>query len=200
MPLRHVVGLLTQPRAEWEQIRQARYSVAQIYRQHVLILGLLPPVAGLIGTTLVGWRVAGSETTYLTFDSALRISVAYYVAILVAVLTIGKLIHWMGETYNAHQPLSQCVALAAFTITPMLLVGIVQIYPLLWLSFIIGLPALAYTVYLLFLGMPVMMEIEPERAFLFSSAVLAVGLVALVGMLAATVVLWGIGLGPRFQI
>lgn len=200
MELKHVKGLLTRPRVEWEEIRRGSYSIAQVYRQHVLILGLIPPVAGLIGTTQVGWSVAGSETTYLTLGSALRISIAYYVAILVAVLTIGALIHWMGETYNARQPLARCVALAAYTITPMLLIGVVQLYPLLWLSFILGLPALAYTVYLLFLGMPIMMEIEAERAFLFSSAVLAVGLVALVGMLAATVVLWGIGLGPQFAI
>jgi hypothetical protein len=51
-----------------------------------------------------------------------------------------------------------------------------------WLNFVLGLPALAYMVYLLYTGVPVMMEIFEERGFLFSSAVLAVtsnyGLVA----------------------
>ena len=40
--------------------------------------------------------------------------------------------------------------------------------------------------------------VPTERAFLFASAVMAVGLVALVGLLAATVMLWGIGIGPTF--
>jgi hypothetical protein len=43
-----------------------------------------------------------------------------------------------------------------------------------------------------------MMDIEPERGFLFSSAVLAVGLVGLVAMMAATVILWDVGAGPAF--
>jgi hypothetical protein len=45
---------------------------------------------------------------------------------------------------------------------------------------------------------PIVMGISAERGFLFSSAVLAVGLVALVGLLASTVVLWSYGLGPSF--
>jgi hypothetical protein len=43
-----------------------------------------------------------------------------------------------------------------------------------------------------------MMEIPEERGFLFSSAVLAVGLVALVSVLAATAMLWGSGFAPQF--
>ena len=54
-------------------------------------------------------------------------------------------------------------------------------------------------VYLLYAGVPIMMDIPPEKGFLFASAVLAVGLVALVGLLASTVVLWSYGLGPAFM-
>jgi len=42
------------------------------------------------------------------------------------------------------------------------------------------------------------MEIPEERGFLFASAVLAVGLVALVAVLAITAILWGSGFGPVF--
>ena len=80
----------------------------------------------------------------------------------------------------------------------MFLVGIVELLPILWLNFVIGLPALAYSVYLLYTGVPIMMEVSEEKGFLFSSAVLAVGLVALVSMLAATAILWGSGFAPQF--
>ena len=43
-----------------------------------------------------------------------------------------------------------------------------------------------------------MMEIPEERAFLFGSAVMAFGLVALVAMLAITVLLWSAGFAPSF--
>ena len=93
---------------------------------------------------------------------------------------------------------SQCVILAAYTATPLFLIGITGFFPILWLMLILGLPALAYTVFLLYTGLPIMMDIDPERGFLFSSAVLGVGLVALVALLAATALLWGMGLEPQF--
>ncbi|MCP4387462.1 MAG: hypothetical protein GY802_04140 [Gammaproteobacteria bacterium] len=43
-----------------------------------------------------------------------------------------------------------------------------------------------------------MMEISAERGFLYSSAVLAVGLVSLVSLLGMTALLWGMGLQPVF--
>jgi hypothetical protein len=115
------------------------------------------------------------------------------------VFSIGALIHWMGKTYGSRQPLPQCIALAAYTATPLFLIGIMLLYPKLWLNMVIGLPALAYTVYLLYLGVPVMMGIPKERGFLFASAVLAVGLVMLVAVLVTSVILWGMGIGPVFM-
>ena len=43
-----------------------------------------------------------------------------------------------------------------------------------------------------------MMGISRDRGFLFSTAVLGVGLIALVALLTITVLLWGMGLQPVF--
>jgi hypothetical protein len=94
--------------------------------------------------------------------------------------------------------LSQCVVLAAYTATPLFLIGIMELYPVLWVNMVVGIVALAYTVYLLYSGVPIMMRISEDRGFLFSSAVLAVGLVAFVALLAVTAILWGMGLEPNF--
>jgi hypothetical protein len=194
------MGLLTQPRPEWEKIRDENESVGECYMRHVLPLAALSPVAGILGTTLIGWRIATSAPVTLTAGSAIQIGIVYYLAILFSVFMIGVMIRWMGETYGAEQSLSRCVALAAYTATPLFLVGVMQLYPVLWVNFIVGLPALAYTVYLLYIGVPIMMEILPERGFLFASAVLAVGLVTLVGLLVSSVMLWSFGIGPSFAV
>lgn len=196
MILNHVWGLFAHPEEEWKKVRKERSSIAKSFLSHVLLLAAIPAVAGYFGTTKVGWRIAGSEVTRLTHESALTIAIISYVTMLVAVLSIGTLIHWMGQTYGSKQPLSQCIALSTHTATPLFVIGIMMLYPIWWLNFIIGLPALAYTVYLLYTGLPIMMGISKERGFLFSSAVLAVGLVMLVGLLAATVILWSVGAGP----
>lgn len=43
--------------------------------------------------------------------------------------------------------------------------------------------------------LPVFMNVDPDEGFMFSSSVLAVGLVVLVAIMAFTVVLWGVGVG-----
>lgn len=196
--LKHTGALFANPKAAWIAIREQRYSVVECYTRHTLILALIPAVAGFIGTTQIGWQIGTSHVVRITAASGIRIAVLYYLSMLVAVYSVGWVIHWMGKTYGADQPFSQCLALASFTATPLFLIGIMQLYPILWLNLILGLPALGYTVYIFYTGVPVMMQIPEERGFLLSSAVMAFGLVALVAMLAATAILWGVGIGPVF--
>lgn len=198
MSLRHVINLFVNPRAGWTAIHGRQYSIAGVLFGHTLIFALIPALAGYFGTTRVGWQVAGGELVRLTAASAGNIALLYYLAMLAGVGTVGWAIHWMGRTYGASQPIGQCIALASFTATPLFLVGVLQAYPVLWLNLVVGLPALAFTTYLFYTGVPIMMEIPEERGFLFSSAMLAFGLVTLVAMLAVTALLWGTGFAPSF--
>lgn len=194
----HIVGIFINPRKEWEAIRDDDCTVGKCYLSYVFLLAAIPPVSGYFGTTRFGWEIGAREAVKLSPDSALIIAIAFYLVMLIGVFSMGLMIHWMGQTYSADQPLSRCVTLAAFVATPLFLVGIFELFPLLWLNFVIGLPALAYTVFLLYTGVPIMMEVNEERGFLFSSAVLAVGLVALICMMAAMAILWGNGFAPQF--
>jgi hypothetical protein len=198
MFIQHIIGLFTDPTREWEKIREQQKSSEKSSVGHVFILALIPAISGYIGTTQVGWRIGVGDPILITGDSAFKIAVIYYLALLVGVFSIGWVIHLLGKAYEVVKPIPLCIALAAYTATPLFLIGIMQVYPVLWLNMLLGLPALAYTVYLLYSGLPIMMEIPSERGFLYSSAVLAVGLVALVSMLAMTALLWGMGLQPVF--
>jgi len=190
--------LLLSPADGWPAIQQADLSIAEVYLRHVVPLAMITPVCGYIGATQVGWPVPGADTLFMTPESAFRIAILSFLATLVAVLVIGKMIQWMGQTYEAQQSLSRCVSLAAYTITPLLLIGFATLSPPPWFIYLLGLPALGYSVFLLYSGVPVMMEITPDRGFLFSSAILTVGLIALVGLIGVTVSMWSFGLGPGF--
>lgn len=196
--LKRVWGLFTNPQQEWKNIHQEDCSIGKCFFSYVLFFAAIPPVSGFIGTTQIGWRIGNGDLVKLTAESAFSLALLTYLTMLVGVFTIGKLIHWMGQTYGANQELQRCVSLAVHTATPLFVIGIMGLYPVLWLNVLIGLPAMAYTVYLLYTGVPIMMEISEERGFLFSSAVLGVGLVSMVAILAATVVIWDVGLGPVF--
>lgn len=196
MILNHVWGLLTDPEREWKAVRKEHTGILRCYLSHVLLLAAIPAIAGYVGTTRVGWQVVAREVHTLTPDSALSMAIASYVTMLFAVFFVGQMIHWMEKTYGGKADLGMSVALAAHTATPLFLIGVTLAYPLLWLNMLLGLPALAYSVYLLYTGVPIMTSIPKERGFLFASAVLAVGLVMFVGILAATVILWSAGIEP----
>jgi hypothetical protein len=198
MPIFKVLHLLFSPRAGWQAIKQSDYGAMQAFLGHTVLFALIPPVCGFIGTTRTGWNVGLDRPVRLTTESALQISILYYGALLVATLSVAWAVHWMARTYGARQSFSSGLVLATMTATPLFLVGLVQLVPEMWLNLVLGLPALAWTIALFYSGVPVMLDISEERGFLLASAVLAFGLVALVAMLAVTVLLWGAGLAPAF--
>ncbi|MDH3219445.1 MAG: YIP1 family protein [Gammaproteobacteria bacterium] len=198
MFIQHIIGLFTDPAREWERIRDQQKNSDRSRVGFIFILAAIPAISGYIGTTQVGWRIGVGDPIRITGESAISIAIIYYLALIVGVFTIGWLIHLLGKAYEVVKPLPLCITLAAYTATPLFLIGIMEVYPVLWLNMLLGLPALAYTVYLLYSGLPIMMEIPAERGFLYSSAVLAVGLIALVSLLAMTALLWGMGLQPVF--
>ena len=197
MFIQHIIGLFTDPVSEWERIRDEQKSKSRGVG-FIFLLAAIPAIAGYVGTTQVGWRIGVGDPVRITGDSAISIAIIFYVAMIVGVFSIGWVIHLMGKAYELEKPLPLCITLAAYTATPLFMIGLMIVYPVLWLNMLLGLPALAYTVYLLYSGLPVMMEIPAERGFLYSSAVLAVGLIALVSLLTMTALLWGMGLQPVF--
>ena len=194
-----IITLLANPSKGWEQVKQEGMTIKQCYARYVVPLSLIAAVSAYIGTSIVGWRVGYDNTVTLTSSSALKLSVLSFLAMLVVVYVLAKTIHWMATTYDSHRPLQDCFLLAAFSAIPLYLVGITLLYPVPWFIYLIGLPALGYSVALLYTGVPIMMDVNKEKGFLFSSAILAFGLVALVGLIVVTVSLWGFGVGPSFS-
>ncbi|MBX8617010.1 YIP1 family protein [Pseudomonas cichorii] len=196
--IHHVWGLFTHPDREWRQIRGEEESIGHMYLTHTLILAAIPAVSVYIGTTQIGWAIGDSPPVMLTHGSAIGMTLMSYISMLLGVAVMGGFIHWMARTYDATPTLAQCVAFATYTATPLFIGGLAALYPHMWLGMLVGTAAICYTVYLLYVGLPTFMDIPEEEGFMFSSSVLAVGLVVLVAIMAFTVVLWGVGVGPEY--
>ena len=63
---------------------------------------------------------------------------------------------------------------------------------------LVGVTAVGWAVYLLYLGIPIVMDIPEERGFLFSSAVIAICLVMMICIMVGSVILWDFGAAPAF--
>ncbi len=196
--IQHTIGLLTKPGAQWRSVASLPSSSLNILVLYPWVLALIPAVAWYFGTTDVGWTVGNGPAIRLTYDSALQLCILFYFAMVGCVTAVGYFIHWMAGTYGAETSFAKGVAIAGLTVTPMFVFGIAGFYPLLWVDLLIGVVAVSWSVYLLYLGIPIMMNIPEERGFLFSTAVIGVGLVILVSLLVTTVFLWDLGAGPAF--
>lgn len=198
MSLTHTLGLLTHPDREWEAIRNEPESIGKLYLGHVLLLALIPALAAFYGSTQVGWQIGDGQVIRLTSTSALQLSVLFYGAMLAGIYIIGRFIDFFAATYEVKDSTPRGITLAAYTATPVFLLGVIAVYPNIWINMIVGLVAVAYAVYLLYEGLPILMKIPEDRGFMFASAVLTVGLVMFVGLLAITVVIWSVGIGPVY--
>ncbi len=196
--IKHVVGLLTSPNETWKKISDEDNTVSGHLFGYVFILAALGPAAGYYGTTEVGWQIGAREAVKLSHESALTIAVMYYIMTVFAVIGLGILVQWMAKTYKGECLIGRAIALAGYTATPIFLIGVSELYPVLWFNLIIGLPALAYTVFLLYSGVPIMMKVSEDKGFLMSSALLGLGMVALVSMMGAMAIAWGMGFQPQF--
>jgi hypothetical protein len=77
--------------------------------------------------------------------------------------------------------------------------GFSAFYPELWFIMCIGLVGLSYSVYLLYSGVPIMLHIPEEKGFIYSSSVVTCGLVLLIILMASSVILWSVGVGPQYM-
>ena len=196
--INHVWGLFAHPGQEWQEITGEERNVGHLHLGEVLVLAAIPAISAFIGTTQVGWSIGGGEAVKLTESSALQLTLMSYLAMLAGVAVMGGFIHWMSRTYDANPTLVQCIVFAAYTATPLFVGGLAALYPHIWLGMVVGTAAICYTTYLLYVGLPTFMNIPSDEGFLFSSSILAVGLVVLVAIIALSVIMWGMGVGPIY--
>jgi len=198
MLFQQMCGVMFHQKDVWTKIRERKYTVIECYTHVLLWLCAIAPVSFFFGTTQIGWSYGTGDYVKLTVGSALMIAIVFYFALLIGVGFIAHVIHWMEKTYGADSDLEHCMVLATCTAAPLLLAGITGLWPMLWFVVGVGLVALAYTVYLLYSGVPELMNIPQDQGFMFSTSILTVGMVVLVSMLVSTVILWDLGIAPAF--
>ncbi len=198
MILDHLMGLYTHPKQEWHTIER-NHETINASLSHVLLIALIPAVCSYIANAHIGWNPGVGEPLFLTKQSALFMSVGMYFGLIIGVCCLAYLAYWMGKTFDAKPSFSQAFELASYTATPLFMVGIAALYPTLWFMMIIGLIGLSYSVYLLYTGVPIIMNIPEEKGFIYASSVVTAGLVLLVALMATSVILWSMGFGPMYQ-
>ena len=200
MVLDHVVGIFTHPSSEWLAISLEKRTRFHEYINSVPFLALIPAVCYFVGTTQVGWHADDAkELTYLTANSALRLSILSYTSAMLGIWIFGEFIHWLHKKYcqgefNPHHSM----ALAIYVVTPVYLAGFAGLWPDVMFNLLVIVLAVIYSVFLLLKGMPILMNTPKDRALKYSVAVFAVGIGLFIAMRLGTLLLWYLGFDPQF--
>lgn len=179
----------------WRYVSTLPVSIKHVI-SIIVVVALIPAIAWYIGLTLVGWRVAGGSAIGISLTSGILISFYLYFSMLVMVISVGLSMKWMAKTYQASIGLAQSLMFSFINALPFLVLSICGLYPLFWLDLTLLLVAIMISVASLYEGMPIIMKIPKETAFLFSSAVVVTGMIAFIVLVVLFVVLLDLGLYP----
>ena len=192
MILKHLVGLYLSPKQEWHKIDDHHESTLSAF-VHAGIMGLIPPVSAFISSTQIGWFIGAGDPIFLKEPQALLLSIFMYFVLIAGVLALAYLTFWMSRTFGSNANYTQALEISAYTATPVFMVGLAAFYPVLWVVILIGLAGVAYSVYLLYIGLPIIMHIPKEQGFIYASCVVTCALVLFVSILTSSVILLNIG-------
>jgi len=148
-----VRAILSTPRMEWAVIAQEPASVVDLLLKYVALLAAIPEVSHIIGQWLIGEPRASIASLLL------RAVVAYAVTFAM-VYVIAIVINVLAGRCGGQQNFRNALKLSVYSHTPLWLAGIFLLIPGLNFLLILG----AYGLYLLWIGLPILMQVPTARA------------------------------------
>ena len=178
-----VRAILLRPKEEWIVIDKEQTDIATLYRTYVIPLAAIGPLANAIGGALFGTTLGGHGPITNAIVGAL---VAFALA-LVGTYVVAQVIDNLAPRFSGTRNLTQAFKVFAYSSTAQWLAGIFALIPALSPLSIVGL----YSLYLLYLGLPVLMKVPQERATAYTISVVVVALLVLIVIAAVTGIVLG---------
>ncbi|MCX4187217.1 Yip1 family protein [Methylophaga sp. OBS4] len=186
----HFWGLFSVPRVEWKSISEEKDDLIQFGLARLSILAAVPAISFLIGITLLGWSLSGAEYHKVAVADAVPMAITFYLLIGIFTLLMGYFTFSMERAFGTEASFGRCLVFVTYTATPMYMAGLVGFVPIVWLCMIVLMAAVAYSLYLLYVGIPIYMNIPEGKGFIVSTSIISAGLCLLVIFNVATVIIW----------
>lgn len=193
-----VKNIILTPSTEWDVIEKEPAEVGGLYKNYILILAAIGPVAAMIKSVVFGYSLLG--ITYRPgIGQAVGTAIASYVITLVGVYILAMVIDALAPSFGAAKNRIQAFKVATYGCTAGWVAGIFGLLPglggLVWLG--------AYNLYLFYLGLPKLMKAPADKAMGYTAATVVAAIVVavvsgivlapVVGMLGAGSALTGSG-------
>jgi len=160
-------GILTNPRQEWAAIDAEPLDLGQLLVGYVLPLAAIGPIASIIG-----WSTFGMGGLFrLSMGTIIGMAITGYVMTILGIFVLAWVINALAPTFNATQSMPQAIKVAAYSATAAWIAGIFNIMPALAILAAIG---GLYSLYLCWIGLPILMKAPAEKATTYVIVVIIV--------------------------
>jgi uncharacterized membrane protein len=171
-----VKRILLQPKQEWEVISGETATTADLYKNYVIPLAAIGPVASIIGMSIFGIGMPFGPAFRVPMITAVFSAVVHYVLALVGVYVLALIVDFLAPTFTGEKNFGQSLKLAVYSSTAAWIAGVFVIIPALGFLGILGL----YSLYLLYEGIPALMKAPREKALLYTVAAAVAAIVIFV--------------------
>lgn len=193
--IRRVKNILLQPAAEWDVIDKEPAEIGGLYKNYVMILAAIGPLASMIKGVLFGYSALGI-TFRPTVMQAVVTALTSYAITLVGVFILAMVIDGLAPNFGATKNRGQAFKVAAYSGTAAWVAGIFGLIPGLGFLTILGL----YSLYLLYVGLPRLMKAPADKALGYSAVtVIAAVVLAFVATLVLAPVAGLLGAGSALS-
>ena len=182
--VRRVQDILLRPKETWPVIKSEEMTIAGIYKSYTLILAAIPAAAHAIGLLFIGFSFIGIRYR-ASLGGALGNAMLLYCACLASLYMVALVINSVAPKFASRKNLTNAFKLVAYSWTPTWLAGILLLLPS--LSWLVNLASL-YGLYLLYHGLPILMETPKEKVTVYFLSAVALSIV-LVGFILSVVAL-----------
>lgn len=194
------VDVLVQGGQLFTRLSQETASAGVVVLKDVFPLAVLPALFLYIGSVNSGWEIGAEDPIRMSANTVAVVSVCYFLALLLGMIGLAILLRWMAPTYDASMDLNRHLTLVATVATPMVIGSIAHLYPHVFVNMLAIIPALIWSMFLLYRGVPILLRTTPQQGMLMASSLIGIVLVAAVTLLGVTVVLWTHGFGPALGL
>ncbi|HNT68202.1 MAG TPA: Yip1 family protein [Syntrophorhabdaceae bacterium] len=181
-----VKAIILKPKDTWEQIKGEETTIKDLYMSYAAILAIIPPAATFIGWSVVGMSFMGMSYR-VPFANGLGYAIFHYVLSLVGIYAVAFIIDMLAPNFGSQKNMTGAMKAAVYANTPIWIASVFFIIPS--LSPIVMIASL-YSLYLLYLGLPVLMETPKEKVVGYIIVVIVASIIVfyLTGMIARVVI------------
>ncbi|HEY2463239.1 MAG TPA: YIP1 family protein [Steroidobacteraceae bacterium] len=167
--LSRVKNIVLSPKTEWTAIAPEPTTASQLYVGYVMPLALLAALVGFLRMSVLGVNSAFGSSFRMPISSGLTYTVMMFVSALFGVFVVGLIINALAGTFSGTRDQRQALKVAAYSLTPAMLSSVLALSPI--LATLLQLLAGLYGIYVLYLGLPVLMQSPKEKAFGYTASV-----------------------------